>query len=158
MPFWMSAHFAFGGRRLNSAAVLVFAKVERQLGIAEQLVRRAADQRAPEWVRQTLAEMARFRVLPIAGQQGANECNALRGELVFKMAAWRPPETGQEVPSQPTMLRKEDRPTKAKRMRRRGATLDLLYGSLAEAPKIGTLKSTQPSRVLSISFSTLQTF
>ncbi len=85
-------HAAFDGGRLTSdAGVLVLAEIERRLGIAERLARCLADPRDPERAHHTIAEMIRFRALLIAaGYPDANDCDALRADPAFEMAAGCP--------------------------------------------------------------------
>jgi hypothetical protein len=100
-----------GGRLTSDAGVLVLADVERRLKVAERLARCLTDPRSPGRVHYTLAEMIRFRMLLIAaGYPDANDCDALRTDLAFKMALGRPPETGPDLCSQPTMCRLENLP------------------------------------------------
>jgi len=126
-------HIAFDGGRLTSdAGVLVLTEIERQLGIAERLARCITDPRAPARVHHTLAEMIRFRVLLIAaGYPDANDCDALRADPAFKIAVGRPPESGSDLCSQPTMCRLENLPgtTALKRMMAAMIELDRFYRS-----------------------------
>jgi hypothetical protein len=87
--------------------------IERRLGSTKRLAGCITDPRAPERVRDGLADMIRYRALLIAaGYPDANECDALRNDPAFKMAVGRLPETGPELCSQPTMSRLENLPTK----------------------------------------------
>lgn len=130
-------HVAFDGGRLTSdAGVLVLAEIERRLAIAERLARCIADPRAPERVRHGLAEMIRFRALMIAaGYPDGNDCDALRDDPAFRMAAGRLPETGAELCSQPTMSRLENLPTRTALIRMMDAMVDLFCDSFAEVPR-----------------------
>jgi hypothetical protein len=130
-------HAAFDGGRLTSdAGVLLLAEIERRLGIAERLARCLADPRAPERVHHTLVEMIRFRVLLIAaGYPDANDCDALRTDPAFKMAVGRPPETGADLCSQPTMCRLENLPTVTALKRMMAAMFELFCDSFEEVPR-----------------------
>jgi hypothetical protein len=130
-------HVAFDGGRLTSdAGVLVLAEIERKLGVAYRLARCIEDPRAPERVRHSLAEMIRFRALMIAaGYEDANDCDALRGDPVFKMAVGRLPETAAELCSQPTMSRLENLPTATALKRMMAAMVDLFCASFAQVPR-----------------------
>src|SRR4030088_3278676 len=81
-------HAAFdGGRMTSDAGILLLAAVEQRLGIPERLANCIEDPRAPERVRHGLAEMIRYRALPIAaGYPDGNDCDALRADPAFKMA------------------------------------------------------------------------
>jgi hypothetical protein len=77
------------GRLTSDGGVLMLAEIERKLGIAERLARCIEDPRAPRRVEHGLAEMIRFRTLLIAaGYEDANDCDALRADPAFKIAAW----------------------------------------------------------------------
>src|SRR3954469_11375475 len=76
-----------GGRLTSDAGVPMLAEIEHQLGIAERLARCVEDPRSPGRVHHTLAEMIRFRVLPIAaGYPDANDCDARRSD---RRSRWR---------------------------------------------------------------------
>src|ERR671917_1909131 len=125
-----------GGRLTSDAGVLVLAKIERRLGIAERLARCIADPRTPGRVRHTAVDMIRFRVLLIAaGYPDANDCDALRSDAAFKMAVGRPPESGADLCSQPTMCRLENLPGTTALKRMMAAMVELFCDSFAEVPR-----------------------
>jgi hypothetical protein len=125
-----------GGRLTSDAGVLVLADVERRLEVAERLARCLTDPRSPGRVHHTLAEMIRFRVLLIAaGYPDANDCDALRRDPAFKMAVGRPPESGADLCSQPTMCRLENLPTATALKRMMAAMVGLFCDSFAEVPR-----------------------
>jgi Transposase DDE domain group 1 len=125
-----------GGRLTSDAGVLLLADIERRLGIAERLALCLADPRAPERVHHTLLEMIRFRVLLIAaGYPDANDCDALRSDPAFKMAVGRPPESGPDLCSQPTMCRLENLPTVTALKRMMAAMVELFCDSFEQVPR-----------------------
>jgi hypothetical protein len=125
-----------GGRLTSDAGVLVLADVERQLKVAERLARCLTDPRSPGRVHHTLAEMIRFRVLLIAaGYPDANDCDALRSDVAFKMALGRAPETGAALCSQPTMCRLENLPTVTALKRMMAAMVELFCDSFEQVPR-----------------------
>jgi hypothetical protein len=125
-----------GGRLTSDAGVLLLADIERRLGIAELLARCLADPRAPERVHHTLVEMIRFRVLLIAaGYPDANDCDSLRTDPAFKMAVGRPPESGADLCSQPTMCRLENLPTVTALKRMMAAMVELFCDSFSDVPR-----------------------
>ena len=130
-------HATFDGGRLTSdAGVLVLAEIERRLAIAERLARCLADPRSPARVHHSLVEMIRFRVLLIAaGYPDANDCDALRSDPAFKMAVGRPPESGPDLCSQPTMSRLENLPGATALKRMMAAMVELFCDSFAEVPR-----------------------
>jgi hypothetical protein len=124
-----------GGRLTSDAGVLLLADIERRLGIAERLARCIEDPRAPERVHHTLVEMIRFRMLLIAaGYPDANDCDALRSDPAFKMALGRPPESGADLCSQPTMCRLENLPTATALKRMMATMIELFCDSFTEVP------------------------
>jgi hypothetical protein len=132
-----AVRIAFDGGRLTSdAGVLVLAELERRLGIAERLVSCIEDPRAPGQVRHTLLDIIRFRVLLIAaGYPDANDCDALRSDPAFKMALGRPPETGADLCSQPTMSRLENLPGITALKRMMAAMVELFCDSFEQVPR-----------------------
>jgi hypothetical protein len=125
-----------GGRLTSDAGVLLLAEIERRLGIAERLARCLTDPRAPERVHHTIPEMIRFRVLLIAaGYSDANDCDALRTDPAFKMALGRPPESGADLCSQPTMCRLENLPGAVALKRMMAAMVELFCDSFEEVPR-----------------------
>jgi Transposase DDE domain group 1 len=132
-----AVRIAFDGGRLTSdAGVLVLAELERRLGIAERLVSCIEDPRAPGQVRHTLLDIIRFRVLLIAaGYPDANDCDALRSDPAFKMALGRPPETGADLCSQPTMSRLENLPTVTALKRMMAVMVELFCDSFEQVPR-----------------------
>jgi hypothetical protein len=57
--------------------------------------------------------MLLFRMMAIAcGHEDADDCDALRDDPLFKLAAGRLPESGAPLCSQPTMSRFENMPTR----------------------------------------------
>src|SRR3954454_20320998 len=125
-----------GGRLTSDAGVLPLADIERRLGIAERLARCLTDPRSPERVHHTLAEMIRFRVLPIAaGYPDANDCDAFRADPAFKMAVGRAPESGADLCSQPTMSRLENLPGVTALKRMMAAMVELFCDSFEQVPR-----------------------
>ena len=108
-----------GGRMTSDAGILLLAAIEQRLKIADRLAACIEDPRAPHRVRHGLAEMIRYRMLLIvAGYPDGNDCDALKSDPAFKMALGRPPESGADLCSQPTISRLENLPgpTALKRM------------------------------------------
>jgi len=83
--------------------LLALREVERRLGLAGCLT----DQRTPEWVRYSLAEIIGFRMLMIAaGYEDGNDADALRSDPIFKVALERLPSAA-DLCSQSTISRLE---------------------------------------------------
>ena len=104
----------FGGGLISSDGGLVLLReAERRLGLAETLAGCIREWRDPALVVHTLTAMLRFRMFAIAcGYEDADDCDALRGDLLFKLAVGRAPESGRDLCSQPTMSRLENAPSR----------------------------------------------
>src|SRR6266480_7646535 len=94
---------AFDGGMLSSdAGVLLLCNVEKRLGLAHRISACLKDKRDPDFIKHTVEEMLRLRMLAIAaGYEDANDFDRLRYDPIFKMAAGRSPEEGDPLCSQP---------------------------------------------------------
>ena len=66
--------------------------------------------------------------------EDADDCDALRADPVFKMAAGRAPESGRALCSQPTMSRLENAPTRTEMAHMTAALVDLFCRSFGAPP------------------------
>ncbi len=74
-----------GGLLSSDGGLLLLREVERKLGIAERLAACLHDRRTAEKVRNTVAEMIRFRMFAItAGYEDANDCDFGAQECKFR--------------------------------------------------------------------------
>jgi len=102
---------AFDGGRITSDGGLPWlARVDCELGLCEDLAAHV-----PEWrrgsVAHSLEDLVRQRVLQIAcGYEDQNDADTLRVDPLFKLVCGRPPETGRDLASQPTLSRLENAP------------------------------------------------
>src|SRR5260370_41741447 len=102
-----------GGQLSSDAGVLLLRSVEKKLGLTARLAACIRDRRKPERIEHPLEEMLRLRMFAIAaGYEGADDCDSLRDDPIFKMAGGHAPEGGDPVCSQPTMGRLGDAPSK----------------------------------------------
>ena len=84
--------------------------------------------------------MLRFRMPAIAcGYEDANDCDALRANPLFKLAAGRAPQSGRDLCSQPTMSRLENAPSRTEVARMTAALFDLFCRSFGAPPATITL-------------------
>jgi len=82
-----------GGRLSSDGGVLLFAGIERRLGIAELLASRVTDEREPASTTHSYADMIRARMFAIAcGYEDCDDLDALRFDPAFKLACGRLPE------------------------------------------------------------------
>ena len=101
-----------GGRLSSDGGVLLFAGIERRLGIAELLASRVTDARDPASTTHSYADMIRARMFAIAcGYEDCDDLDALRFDPAFKLACGRLSETGDDLMSQPTLSRLENAPS-----------------------------------------------
>jgi hypothetical protein len=132
---------AFDGGRLSSdGGVMLLRDVERRLDLAERLAGCMRDGRDPSRIEHEMIEMLRLRMFLIAaGYEDADDCDALRGDPVFKLAVGRLPETAPDLCSQPTMSRLENAPSKIALARMMAAMIDLFCASSDRPPAAITL-------------------
>jgi hypothetical protein len=135
----VSADFA-GGLISSDGGLVLLRAVERRLGLAETLAGCIREWREPARVVHTLPAMLRFRMFAIAcGYEDADDCDALRADPLFKLAAGRAPESGPELCSQPTMSRLENAPSRTDAGRLTAALVDLFCRSFPTPPAAVTL-------------------
>ena len=85
----VTADFA-GGSISSDGGLVLLRAAERRLGLAEALAGCIREWRDPERVVHTLPAMLRFRMFAIAcGYEDADDCDALRGDPLFKLAVGR---------------------------------------------------------------------
>ena len=131
----------FGGGLISSDGGLVLLReAERRLRLADTLAGSMRDRRDPASVVHTLPAMLRFRMFAIAcGYEDADDCDALRGDPLFKLAVGRAPESGRALCSQPTMSRLENAPSRIEVARMTAALVDLFCRSFPAPPAAITL-------------------
>ncbi len=128
----------------DGGLVLVRA-AERRLGLFEALAGCIREWRDPERVVHALPGMPRFRMFrspagePVLGtaqpvpEKDADDCDALRGDPLFKLAVGRAAESGRDTCSQPIMSRLEAA-MKPKTSRRRARRRTSSRASPAPSP------------------------
>ena len=96
--------------------------------------------RDPALVTHSLASILRARVLAIAcGYEDANDLDRLRGDPAFKLACGRPPDSGDDLCSQPTVSRWENAPDLKTIIRLTYALVDAWCDSYVNEPEAVTL-------------------
>ena len=132
---------AFDGGLISSDGGLVLLReAERGLRLAETLAGCIRDRRNQAQVVHALSAMLRFRMLAIAcGHEDADDCDALRADPLFKLAAGQAPESGRDLCSQPTMSRLENAPSRIEVARMTAALVDLFCRSFGAPPAAITL-------------------
>ena len=129
-----------GGSISSDGGLVLLREAERRLGLAETLASCIRDWRDPARAVHTLPAMLRFRMFAIAcGYEDADDCDALRGDPLFKLAVGRAPESGRDLCSQPTMNRLENAPSRIEVARTTAALVDIFCGSFDAPPAAVTL-------------------
>src|SRR5205823_1751420 len=124
-----------GGLLSSDGGVLMLREVEQRLRVADRLAGCIEDQRAPDHITHTLADIIRFRLLMIAaGYEDGNDANSLRADPMFKMALDLAP-SDRELCSQSTISRLENLPDTRTLLRMARAMVDLYCGSFHQVPK-----------------------
>ena len=129
-----------GGRMSSDGGVMLLAMVERRFGVADRLARCFPDRRDPARITHTLADMIRARIFAIGcGYEDADDLDFLRVDPAFKLACWRLPDTGRDLPSQPTLSRLENAPALRDVIRLTYALVDQWMASDEKPPVSVTL-------------------
>jgi len=132
---------AFDGGLISSdGGVLLLAGADQQLGLIDTLAALMPDHRDPAQITHSMADILRARILAIAcGYPDGDDLDDLRQDPAFKLACGRLPESGDHLPSQPTMSRWENAPDLRTLIRMAGAMVDLWCQSYRRAPRSITL-------------------
>jgi Transposase DDE domain group 1 len=97
------------GNLSSNGGLIVLREAARRLGFADMIARRLADERNPMLVTHTYADMITARCMAIAaGYEDADDLDHLRRDPALMIACDRAPETGADLPSQPTISRLEN--------------------------------------------------
>ena len=124
-----------GGSLSSDAGVLALREVGARLRVAERLAACIADDRQPDRVRHSLADIIRFRMLMIAcGYEDGIDADSLRSDPAFKMALGRLP-SATDLCSQSTISRFENRPDLRALVRMGRAMVDLYCASFRQVPR-----------------------
>jgi hypothetical protein len=99
-----------GGRVTSDGGVLHLRAIDKAIGLIDRLASCICDDRHPSSVEHPRVDLLRQRVFQIAlGDEDANDCKSLRADPAVKMAGDRLPVSGQDLGSQPTMSRLENK-------------------------------------------------
>ncbi len=138
-----SVEAAFDGGAITSdAGVLLLRETDRQIGLIDSLVEAIRDTRDSRYVRHELKELLTQRIIQIAcGYEDADDCDELRTDPAFKMAAGHYPETGEDLASQPTISRFENMVSRTDLYRMAEVLVDKFIASYPEPPSIVVIDS-----------------
>lgn len=125
-----------GGSVTSDGGVLHLRAIDKAIGLIDRLASCICDDRHPSYVEHPLVDLLRQRVFQIAlGYEDANDCNSLRADPALKMACDRLPVSGQDLCSQPTMSRLENKVRRTELYRMACALVDVFLASYAPAPE-----------------------
>ncbi len=97
------------GNLTSNGGLLVLREVEERLGFSGVITAPLPDMRNPLLVTHSFADMARARMMAItAGYEDGDDLDDLRRDPALKIACNRAPESGADIPSQPTISRLEN--------------------------------------------------
>jgi hypothetical protein len=116
-----------GGRITSDAGGLLLRELDQCYRFAENLVRSLSDHRDSHKVKHQLLTLVRQRLFAIAqGYEDNNDAATLAKDPAFKIMAGKTPESADDLASQPTLSRFENR-VNAKDLRRLSDCLFKLY-------------------------------
>jgi len=135
----VSANFD-GGAISSDGGLLLLREADRRLGLTRMLAFCVQDRRDPSRISHAVEEILLFRMMAIAcGHEDADDCDTLRDDPLFKLAAGRLPGSGAPLCSQPTMSRFENMPNRTGAARMTAMMVDLFCKSFAKQPDAITL-------------------
>src|SRR3954471_22964820 len=118
----------------SDAGLLPLRQFDERIGLSKQFAAVLDDPRDPELTEHTFLEMVRSRVFGIlAGYFDQNDHDTLRTDPVFKLIADRSP-AEDDLASQPTLSRFENRINIASLKRLRAVFVDQFIASFAQPP------------------------
>jgi hypothetical protein len=99
-----------GGQITSDAGVVLLEEVDRRYGVTEEAAQCLDDPRDPDRVVHETLALVKQRLFSIAlGYEDANDADTLRHDPALKTVSGRPPESGEDLASQPTLSRLENR-------------------------------------------------
>jgi Transposase DDE domain group 1 len=125
-----------GGRLSSDGGLLLLAHLDRTLRLTERVTACLHDPRLPQRIQHPLLDLLRQRVYQIAcGYEDANDATTLRHDPALKVAVGRPPQTGADLASQPTLSRLEGHVTEAECQAINHVLLDLFLEQPRRKPR-----------------------
>jgi hypothetical protein len=119
----------------SDGGLLLIREALEQTGIIRALASAIHDPRHPSYIDHSMGEMLSQRVAQICcGYEDADDCDRLRDDPLFKLAAGRVPEAA-ALASQPTMSRLENRVSSRELLRMAYAIADHFIASFDRAPE-----------------------
>lgn len=120
----------------SDAGALVLREMDRHMGLIERLSQALNDPRRQTHIDHEQADMLRQRIFQIAcGYPDANDCDRLKADPAFKVAAGRDPLADEDLASQPTISRLENTVSIRDLLRMGYALIDDFIASYSAPPK-----------------------
>ena len=124
------------GNLTSNGGLIVLREAALRLKIANVIAGPLPDTRNPALILHTYAEMATARIMAIAaGYEDADDLDALRNDPALMIACGRAPETGRDIPSQPTISRLENLADEATLKQIATGFIDLFCSSYTSPPQ-----------------------
>ena len=125
-----------GGTLSSDGGVLFLREIEAHVGVIRRFVEVLKDPRDPRYIDHSYEAMLSQRIFQIAcGYEDANDCDQLRRDPAFKAAWERLPIVGEDLASQPTISRLENRPRRSELYGLAQALFETFVASYDRAPK-----------------------
>ena len=129
-----------GGSLTSDSGVLLVAQADQRIGLITKMADAIVDVRQKAKISHSVKDMVQARVFAIAaGYPDANNLDSLRYDPAFKIACGRPPVTGNELVSQPTLSRYENGLTRTDLMRMATALAQCVINQLPQTTRQVTI-------------------
>ncbi len=126
-----------GGSMTSDAGVLILSEIERNCGIIKSLSSCIDDTRRTYSIDHSTEEILAQRVYQIScGYEDANDSDSLRKDPAIKMAVGHLPIQGDDLASQPTISRLENRITDSELEKMKDVFMDHFIASYDEEPEV----------------------
>jgi hypothetical protein len=128
----------FTGDRISSdGGLLLLRELDGQLDLLSSASNCINDIRDQRYIDHSVKELLAQRVYQIAaGYEDCNDCDDLRGDMIFKLCAGRLPQSDNDLASQPTMSRLENAVTRTDLFRLGKLLVDTFIGSYQTVPSV----------------------
>lgn len=126
-----------GGRISSDGGLLLLRELDSQLNLLFSASKCIRDERDYRYIDHPIKELLTQRVFQIAaGYEDCNDCNDLREDMILKMCAGKLPQSDNNLASQPTMSRLENRVTKTDLFRLGLCLIDNFINSYSSDPSV----------------------
>ena len=124
------------GNLTGNGGLVVLREAADRLGLAQVIAGPIPDDRNPSGVRHSYADMVTARMMMIAaGYEDCDDIDALKADPALKIACGRLPESGDDLMSQPTLSRLENRAGARALFRIGRGLIDVFCDSYTEPPR-----------------------